>query len=140
VWTLTQPYAHSRDVFHCPDETRLSSPRGYEYRVGPWTAPPVPQIYPPHDDSGMVMVYCSQHVEHSGDDWVTDASGYMIGPLLVAREDGSVSVIPANQVTEWVYQAGQWSSVGSGSMYICPAGAVCTDRFPGEQWPPQTLE
>ena len=136
AWDLLIPYTHSRGVFHCPDERGpFDKALGYEYRGALWNDPAVQFQRPPRPDSGTVVAYCMQHTERSGEDgWVIDASGHEIGPLIVAREDGSMSRVLADRVDSWAYQSGQWSQTGAGSG--CPAEAVCMERFPGEEWPP----
>lgn len=141
VWTLLTPYTRNADVFHCPDALGpIEKGRGYFYNYGslPYaysqTTITTMALKAPHPGSGAVVAFCEAHAQRDGNGWVMDASGHEIGPLIVAREDGSASQVQASQTERWIYRQGQWMS-GQG---VTPqTGDWIRLRFLGEEWPPQ---
>ncbi len=138
VWTLLTPYTHNTEVFHCPDVLGgFERSRGYFYVYGsiPYINAARSSLKAPRPGSGTVVAFCEAHTQRTGPNgWILDAQGHEIGPLVVVREDGSTSQIPANQVDGWIYHQGQWR-LNKG---ITPQpGDWVRLRFPGEEWPPQ---
>ena len=134
VWDLLTAYTQDPQIFHCPNEHGpVAQAPGYSYRAARWNDPSVLSQKSLRPASGTVVVSCAEHTERSGENgWNLETSGHLIGPLIVAREDGSVSRIMADEVEAWAYHRGRWY-VGSA---VCPPDSICMEHYPGESWPP----
>lgn len=144
VWTLLVPYTRKVEVFHCPEAWGpYETAQGYDYRGASSIfgyASKIEDVPPPRQPrrgSGTVVALCTSHTKHLGPDLWNYEGGHFNGPLIVVREDGSTSQIPADTVERWACHNGQWRQLPYGPNVEPQVGDLMNLRYPGEEWPPQ---
>ncbi len=126
-------YGTTPAVYHCPEPLSLPFQQDIDYHmnfsitVGGYYH----QIIP---SPTTTLALCQHHLDTglSGGGYIQSS---ITGNFLVLHGDASVSRVPVERVTWWVYENGGWKQITKDA--VLPIGTYEYMQFPGESWPPQ---